>query len=293
MFGPTTNNSGGGLFGSTQTQPQPFGSSGMFGPTTNNSGGGLFGSTQTQPQPFGSSGMFGSTTNNSGGGLFGSTQTQPQPFRSSGMFGPTTNNSGAGLFGSTSSQAPRSQPQSEESSFFSRFHPDAIRAREATMARRVGTQPVPAEPRIDENHERWELLDEAAEKGELPAEMMCSILMNVMRDPVIIVETGNTYERKSLQQYWNTREQNYGSKKCPITNKTLTSTLLTNNTAIRNMIITKGDELLAARNTDAAERSGAATAAQKEEREAADEVRSWTSGRGARSSKGGTGEDRC
>ncbi|WVW81345.1 hypothetical protein I302_103336 [Kwoniella bestiolae CBS 10118] len=108
---------GGGLFGSTTTQPQqPAAGGGLFGSTATPQqpaagGGGLFGSTSTQPQPATSGGLFGSTNQAkpaTGGGLFGSTTQQPST-TGGGLFGSTTG--GGGLFGSTNAQSSTQQPQ--------------------------------------------------------------------------------------------------------------------------------------------------------------------------------------
>ncbi|ORY25742.1 nuclear protein 96-domain-containing protein [Naematelia encephala] len=75
----------GGLFGSTTgTGGFGTGTTGGFG-ATNNTGGGLFGSTPAQPQ---TGGLFGQTNTNTGGGLFGQPQ-QPQTNTGGGLFGNT------------------------------------------------------------------------------------------------------------------------------------------------------------------------------------------------------------
>jgi len=104
-FGANSNttNTGGGLFGGTQTsgfgqnnqsQSQSQAAGGLFG------GGGAFGQNnqQNQAKP---GGLFGASTTapSTGGGLFGQSNTQAQP--STGLFGGSTanNNTGGGLFG--------------------------------------------------------------------------------------------------------------------------------------------------------------------------------------------------
>ncbi|KAF5325161.1 hypothetical protein D9619_009937 [Psilocybe cf. subviscida] len=116
---PSNTNTGGGLFGSTNTAGTSTGG-GLFG-STPATGSNMFGANTvqqgqtaganantTQPTPGG--GLFGSTTNATqpatGTGLFGSTTNATQPATGTGLFGSTTNASqpatGGGLFGSTS-----------------------------------------------------------------------------------------------------------------------------------------------------------------------------------------------
>jgi nuclear pore complex protein Nup98-Nup96 len=90
LFGNTqTNNTGGGLFGSTQNNNNNQGSS-LFGPKPQTAGGGMFGSTTNNST---GGGIFGSSLggNNSnqqqGGGMFGNTQNQQSSFGGNSLFG--------------------------------------------------------------------------------------------------------------------------------------------------------------------------------------------------------------
>ncbi|KAL1703604.1 hypothetical protein EV121DRAFT_260723 [Schizophyllum commune] len=111
-------NTGGGLFGNTNTNTSTAntgtGGGGLFGNTGGNQqqGSSLFGqSNQQQQQPATGGGLFGSTTNTNtgtGGGLFGSTNNANTGTGGGGLFGNTSNTNtsntgtGGGLFGSTS-----------------------------------------------------------------------------------------------------------------------------------------------------------------------------------------------
>ncbi|RPD60662.1 hypothetical protein L227DRAFT_501697 [Lentinus tigrinus ALCF2SS1-6] len=114
LFGNTATNPqsapSGGLFGSTTAAPNT-GGGGLFGSTTGNTGGGLFGNTNTN-QTAPSGGLFGSTTAApaTGGGIFGSTTTAPA---TGGLFGSTNTNQApsTGLFGSTQPQQQQQQQQ--------------------------------------------------------------------------------------------------------------------------------------------------------------------------------------
>ncbi|TEB25137.1 hypothetical protein FA13DRAFT_1738549 [Coprinellus micaceus] len=127
LFGSTnTANTGGtGLFGAPTTNTNMGGGGGLFGSTTNTNaaggagtGGGLFGQNantntagttglfgQQQQQPQQQTGLFGSTANaNTGGGLFGSNPNNAATANTTGgggLFGSTNTNTGGGLFGST------------------------------------------------------------------------------------------------------------------------------------------------------------------------------------------------
>ncbi|KAJ2906323.1 putative nucleoporin nup49 protein [Zalerion maritima] len=161
-FGGSSNSSqppaGGGLFGSSNTQPsQPVQSNGLFGSvkpatsglfgssaatttassTTNTTatqpqqGSGLFGSTAatSQPQQQQSSGIFGSSTATAKpatGGLFGAStinQDNQQQHQAGGLFGASTMNqparsTGGGLFGAASAQQPQQQQPQAGGSLF-------------------------------------------------------------------------------------------------------------------------------------------------------------------------------
>jgi nuclear pore complex protein Nup54 len=119
LFGATTGQAGGGLFGSTlganNTQNQPTGG-GLFGATGQNN--------QNQPQQTG--GLFGQSTQQNqpqqSGGLFGNlNKPQQQTQSTGGLFGQSTQQTG-GLFGglgqNTQQNQQQQQPQQQASSLF-------------------------------------------------------------------------------------------------------------------------------------------------------------------------------
>ncbi|KAG8526287.1 uncharacterized protein KY384_000280 [Bacidia gigantensis] len=137
LFGSlNTNNTtqqGGGLFGSTTSQPAQTG--GLFGSTPSQpaQGGGLFGSTTSQPAAGG--GLFGSTSQpQQGGGLFGSTQPAKT---GSGIFGQPQVQQG--LFGSLGSTA--YQPPPQGSGIFRSFGQPAQQAQQTQQQGSVLGQP--------------------------------------------------------------------------------------------------------------------------------------------------------
>lgn len=64
-----------------------------------------------------------------------------------------------------------------------------------------------------------------------PRELCCPITEDLYKDPVVLVETGQTYERKSIEQ-WFSR----GHKIDPLTGKQLTSIQLVPNYAIKGLV---------------------------------------------------------
>ncbi|KAL8202116.1 hypothetical protein R6Q57_011263 [Mikania cordata] len=65
----------------------------------------------------------------------------------------------------------------------------------------------------------------------IPFEFLCPITLEIMRDPVIVA-TGQTYERASIQQWLDSDRQN-----CPKTGLPLTHTSLVPNVALHNLIL--------------------------------------------------------
>ncbi|XP_073021677.1 U-box domain-containing protein 15 [Primulina eburnea] len=66
--------------------------------------------------------------------------------------------------------------------------------------------------------------------GDIPHEFLCPITLGIMTDPVI-VSTGQTYERESIQQWLDSNNQS-----CPKTGQILTHFSLAPNFALKNMI---------------------------------------------------------
>ncbi|KAJ9550268.1 hypothetical protein OSB04_014313 [Centaurea solstitialis] len=65
----------------------------------------------------------------------------------------------------------------------------------------------------------------------IPHEFLCPISLEIMTDPVIIA-TGQTYERESIQKWLNSNHQT-----CPKTGETLSHLALAPNFALRNLIL--------------------------------------------------------
>ncbi|KAK4376363.1 hypothetical protein RND71_002659 [Anisodus tanguticus] len=65
----------------------------------------------------------------------------------------------------------------------------------------------------------------------IPTEFLCPISLEVMRDPVIVAATGQTYERSEIQQWIDG-----GHTTCPKTQQQLHNLTLTPNYALRNLI---------------------------------------------------------
>eukprot|EP00210_Caulerpa_lentillifera_P001852 g1781.t1 len=63
-----------------------------------------------------------------------------------------------------------------------------------------------------------------------PVEYLCPISRGIMKDPVVLVETGQTYDRRYIEE-WFTR----GNKTCPATKLQVTDTSLTPNYALKSL----------------------------------------------------------
>ena len=70
-----------------------------------------------------------------------------------------------------------------------------------------------------------------ANATKLLGHMTCSIGCNLMVDPVIVIPTGQTYDRENIQAWLNA-----GHMKCPNTNQPLTMTMLIPNISLRAII---------------------------------------------------------
>jgi small GTP-binding protein len=75
-----------------------------------------------------------------------------------------------------------------------------------------------------------ELEPELGESGDVPDAFLCPISRTIMKDPVIVKETGQTYERKQIEEWF--KEHNTD----PLTNKQLKSLDLIWNYALRSTI---------------------------------------------------------
>ena len=66
---------------------------------------------------------------------------------------------------------------------------------------------------------------------ELPEDLMCPITCEIMKDPVLCVEDGHTYERVAVEQWFAT-----GARTSPATSQHLESTALAPNHVVRKLI---------------------------------------------------------
>jgi len=81
---------------------------------------------------------------------------------------------------------------------------------------------------------------EDALRAEIPSSHLCPITQNRMQDPVVLPETGHSYERKSIEKWFERRvfddNGNLRPATCPKTNLPLTSKNLIPNHDLRNSI---------------------------------------------------------
>ena len=64
-----------------------------------------------------------------------------------------------------------------------------------------------------------------------PQELCCPISEDLYTDPVLLIETGQTYDRQSVERWFNE-----GHKTCPSTGKVLTSTQIVPNFAVKGLV---------------------------------------------------------
>lgn len=105
LFGNTSTNTGGGLFGGNNNNNNSNTGGGLFGQNqqTQNKPGGLFGGATNQPATGGLFGNSTTNTSNSGGGLFGGLGAQNNTQQNTGnsLFGASNNQSKPSLFGAS------------------------------------------------------------------------------------------------------------------------------------------------------------------------------------------------
>lgn len=65
-----------------------------------------------------------------------------------------------------------------------------------------------------------------------PPEFYCPITLEIMEDPVILTETGVTYDKKSVEIWLSP----HGPQRCPITRKRLSNSSYVPNKSVRTMI---------------------------------------------------------
>ena len=66
---------------------------------------------------------------------------------------------------------------------------------------------------------------------DIPNDMLCPISCEIMKDPVLCVEDGHTYERVAVEQWFAT-----GARTSPATSQHLESTALAPNHIVRKLI---------------------------------------------------------
>lgn len=64
-----------------------------------------------------------------------------------------------------------------------------------------------------------------------PQELCCPISEDLYTDPVLLIETGQTYDRQSVETWFKR-----GHNTCPSTGKTLTSTQIVPNFAVKGLV---------------------------------------------------------
>lgn len=66
----------------------------------------------------------------------------------------------------------------------------------------------------------------------IPTEFLCPISLEVMKEPVLVVETGVTYDKISIETWLHS----YGHDTCPVSRKQLRSTSYVENRFARILI---------------------------------------------------------
>ena len=78
------------------------------------------------------------------------------------------------------------------------------------------------------NKKNQKLQDELSRtKKNLEAIKMCPITQQVMVDPVMVAQTGNTYDRPAIEQWWES------NKTDPLTNTEVENPILIQNNVLR------------------------------------------------------------
>ncbi|KAK4358396.1 hypothetical protein RND71_024006 [Anisodus tanguticus] len=95
----------------------------------------------------------------------------------------------------------------------------------------VGVPGISGLAREDDSPIKSHEESEKPDSPVIPAEFLCPISLELMRDPVIVAATGQTYERSYIQQWIDG-----GHMTCPKTQQQLHNLTLTPNYALRNLI---------------------------------------------------------
>lgn len=67
---------------------------------------------------------------------------------------------------------------------------------------------------------------------QIPTEFLCPISLEVMNEPMLLVETGVTYDKKSIETWLHS----YGHDTCPVSRRELKSTTYVENRFARVLI---------------------------------------------------------
>nr|XP_016462844.1 PREDICTED: U-box domain-containing protein 10-like [Nicotiana tabacum] len=95
----------------------------------------------------------------------------------------------------------------------------------------VGVPEISGSTREDDSPFKSHTESEKLDCPVIPVEFLCPISLELMRDPVIVAATGQTYERSYIQQWIDG-----GHTTCPKTQQQLQNLTLTPNYALRNLI---------------------------------------------------------
>jgi hypothetical protein len=80
-----------------------------------------------------------------------------------------------------------------------------------------------------------EIVDDEDEENTIPSQYLDPITQEIMKNPVMTVQ-GQTYERKSIEEWFKTCRENHAPITDPLTNEELDSDLLISNFSLKQMI---------------------------------------------------------
>lgn len=83
-----------------------------------------------------------------------------------------------------------------------------------------------------EQHATRLILGALSHAQQAPPEFFCPLTMDVMEEPVVLLETGVTVDRRNLDMWLYA----HGSRMCPVSGKPLTDIRFVENKAIRALI---------------------------------------------------------
>lgn len=94
----------------------------------------------------------------------------------------------------------------------------------------IAPTPQRAQARASQNHRRTSHIKK--QNVTEPEGLLCPITQVMFQDPCFVPESGNTYERAAIEQYWETVPQ----PRDPLTNTTLSNTTLYSNWGMRREV---------------------------------------------------------